>query len=104
MYDADYTPPPSSKQINFARLIAARLRDPIPDHAKGDRNALSDWIAARQADYREVTAAQTGGRGAGASSRQIGFAERIARARRRAVPEECYRSASAMSRWIDANR
>ena len=27
MYDADFTPPPTTRQLNFARLMAARLRD-----------------------------------------------------------------------------
>lgn len=106
MYDADFTPPPTTRQLNFARLMAARLRDPVPEHAKADRAALSIWIDARKSAYSEIAAAQTGGYGGagGATSRQVSYAERIARSRRRAVPPECYRSAELMSRWIDANR
>ena len=106
MYYADFTPPPTTRQMNFARLVAMRLRDPIPDEVKQDRAALSRWIDARKTDFADVVGAQTGGYGGtgGATSRQVNYAERIARARRRAVPEECYRSAALMSRWIDANR
>jgi len=38
------------------------------------------------------------------SSKQVAFAERIARAKRRDVPEECFQSRDLMSRWISANK
>ncbi|MDB9804462.1 hypothetical protein OAC22_01045 [bacterium] len=40
----------------------------------------------------------------GASSKQVAFAERLARAKRRSVPDECFKSRELMSRWIDSNR
>lgn len=38
------------------------------------------------------------------SSRQIAFAERLARIERRAVLDECFRDKGLMSKWIDGNR
>ncbi|MCC5960507.1 MAG: hypothetical protein JJU08_14340 [Rhodobacteraceae bacterium] len=38
------------------------------------------------------------------TSKQVSFAERLARAKRRSVPDECFRSRELMSRWIDSNR
>lgn len=38
------------------------------------------------------------------SSKQVAFAERLARIKRRAVPEECFRDKGLMSKWIDGNR
>ena len=35
----------------------------------------------------------------------LGFcAERLARIKRRAVPDECFRDKGLMSKWIDGNR
>ena len=38
------------------------------------------------------------------TSRQVAFAERLARIKRRAVPDECFRDRQLLSRWIDSNR
>jgi hypothetical protein len=38
------------------------------------------------------------------TSKQVAFAERIARAKRRDVPDECYKSRDLMSRWITSNK
>ena len=38
------------------------------------------------------------------SSKQVAFAERLARIKRRAVPDECFRDKGLMSKWIDGNR
>ena len=38
------------------------------------------------------------------SSKQVAFAERLARIKRRAVPDECFRDKGIMSKWIDGNR
>ena len=32
------------------------------------------------------------------------FAERLARIKRRAVPDECFRDKGLMSKWIDGNK
>ena len=38
------------------------------------------------------------------TSKQVAFAERLARIKRRAVPDECFRDKGLMSKWIDGNR
>ena len=38
------------------------------------------------------------------TSKQVGFAERIARLKRSEVPPECFRDRTLMSRWIDSNK
>jgi hypothetical protein len=38
------------------------------------------------------------------SSKQVAFAEKLARIKRRAVPDECFRDKGLMSKWIDVNK
>lgn len=38
------------------------------------------------------------------TSKQVAFAERIERLKRRSVPDERYRDRGLMSRWIDSNK
>jgi len=38
------------------------------------------------------------------SSKQVAFAERLARIKRRAVPDECFCDKGLMSKWIDGNK
>ena len=102
MFDADYTPPPSTRQLAFAREIAARTGRDLPGETRADRSALSAWISSHRAEFEERRRANTGM--AGATSKQVAFAEKISRAKRRAIPAECFRSAALMSRWIDANK
>lgn len=94
------TLPPTPKQVDYARAIASKLGAAIPAESIADRRALSDWIGAQQARLTATRPVQ----GTGATSRQVAFAERIARAKRRAIPDECFRDAGLMSRWISSNR
>lgn len=96
---AQDTLPPTPKQVDYAAAIARRLNARIPAEAANDRRALSDWI-----DAHKARAAARAASGPGATSRQVAFAERIARVKRRGIPGECFRDAGLMSRWIDANR
>jgi len=96
---AQYTLPPTPKQVDYARHLATRLGARIPADAASDRRALSEWIDRHKARATAVRAS-----GSGATSKQVAFAERLARAKRRAVPDECFRDAGMMSRWISANR
>ena len=90
--------PATAKQLRYARDIASRAAIELPAEALADRRALSAWInahrvrppASRFANYP--------------SSKQVGFAERIARIKRRAVPDECFRDKGLMSKWIDGNK
>jgi len=63
-----------------------------------DRRSLSGWI---EAQARLKPAAQIDNR---PTSKQVAFAEKLARIKRRAVPDECFRDKRLMSKWIDGNR
>lgn len=91
--------PVTEKQVGFARSIAERSGLELPDRVLQDRRRLSDWIDAHKARPR-----QTSRFDAYASSKQVRFAEAIARRKRSVVPPECFKDKDLMSRWIDANR
>lgn len=93
--------PPTPKQVDYARSLSARLGAPIPPESQADRAALSEWIGLHSARLRERDATR---RSPGATSKQVAYAERIARAKRRAIPDECFRDAGLMSRWISSNK
>ncbi|MFK7878048.1 MAG: hypothetical protein AB8B71_20145 [Paracoccaceae bacterium] len=93
--------PVSEKQLRFAHQIAARLQTVVPDHILTDRQALSGWI-----DDHKSLKARTKNTSQFAnypSSKQVAFAERIARMKRRVVPQECFKDRTLMGRWIDGN-
>lgn len=89
---------PTERQLLYARRIAASACLVLPWNIQQDRMALSEWIAANEHCLKAREA-----RPDTPSSKQVGYAERIARARRRTIPDECYRSRDLLSRWIDAN-
>ena len=91
--------PASEKQLRYARQLAGRLHRSLPDAATRDRRSLSNWIEAHQPAARARNAFS-----AYPSSKQVAFAERLARAKRRSVPDACFRDRTLMSRWIDNNR
>ncbi|UWR21649.1 hypothetical protein [Sulfitobacter sp. S190] len=88
--------PASEKQVAYARALAARTNDPLPEGIEKDRARLSSWIDAHKPRPSAFDAYP--------SSRQVGFAERIARLKRTSVPRECFRDRALMSRWIDSNK
>lgn len=88
---------PSVRQREYARSIAKRLGERIPDEDFGNRQALSRWISQRQPRLNTAPV----DRSRGATSRQVALAERLARRQRMRVPEACYSDAKEMSRWID---
>ena len=91
--------PASEKQLRFAYQLAARQKLALPDTVLADRQKLSDWISTHN-----QSTASTSRFDHYPSSKQVAFAERIARIKRRAVPNECFKDRTLMSRWIDANR
>ena len=101
MYDDAIILAPTDRQMKFAWRISCALKQTIPPDAKTNRRVLSRWIDRHQNDYRAEAPLRANG---SATSKQVAFAERIARAKRRAVPDECFRSAALMSAWIDSNR
>ena len=92
--------PVTEKQLKFARLIAQRSGVVLPWDVQQDRHSLSRWIDSHQhKNQQPVTPFD-----AYPSSKQVAFAERIARYKRSEVPYECFKDKRLMSRWIDCNK
>ena len=72
---------PTERQLLYARRIAASACLALPWNIQQDRMALSEWIAANEHCLKAREA-----RPDTPSSKQVGYAERIARARRRTIP------------------
>jgi DNA topoisomerase-3 len=90
--------PPSVKALDLARRIAAERGVTVPAEAAGTARGLSEWIDAQKARSGDAVA------GSGApSSKQVGFAERIASRKRLSVPPECYQDRLRMSKWIETH-
>lgn len=92
--------PVSDKQMTFARRIAAQSNLRLPDEIRMDRRAMSAWIEAHKPRIPEQPSRFSNY----PSSKQVAFAERIARIKRRGVPQECFKDKQLMSRWIDCNK
>ncbi len=88
----------TEKQIAYARVLAAKSGIPLPQGLEQDRARLSAWIETHKAPAPQGRFANY------PSSKQVAFAERIARLKRRDVPRECFHDKTLMSRWIDGNR
>ncbi|SHF73620.1 hypothetical protein SAMN05444273_1114 [Litoreibacter ascidiaceicola] len=91
--------PATEKQIRFARRIALTGGIVLPWEAQVSRRSLSQWIDANAAVLNSPSEFSQY-----ASSKQVAFAERIARIKRRQVPHECFKDRQLMSRWIDSNK
>ena len=91
--------PATEKQLQFARQIAARTSTELPSDVVDDRRALSAWIDAHLPSRSEQTSRFSNY----PTSKQVAFAERIARMKRRHVPRECFHDKTMMSHWIDGN-
>ncbi|MFG5383628.1 hypothetical protein ACEWPN_20930 [Yoonia sp. R2-816] len=91
--------PVTEKQLSFARSIAQRSGIVLPWDVQQDRHRLSRWIDRNQGKKRETSPFDDY-----PSSKQVAFAERIARYKRSEVPHECFKDKSLMSRWIDSNK
>lgn len=90
--------PVTEKQLQLARAISERTGQPLIQEIQQDRQALSAWIS------KNREASSKGRFGNYASSKQVAFAERIARLKHRTVPEACIRDRGLMSKWIDCNK
>ena len=89
--------PASEKQIAYARTLASRTGQAIPSALLRNRAGLSAWIdRAKRAPASKFSAYP--------SAKQVQFAERIARLKRRDVPAECFKAKVMMSRWIGGNQ
>lgn len=90
--------PATPRQIAYARSLALRNQTLLPWEVQQDRRSLSAWIdaQARLEPVSEIDRLPT--------SRQVAFAEKRARIKRRAVPDACFRDKDLMSKWFDGNR
>lgn len=98
MEDTSFALPATPRQIAYARSLALRNQTLLPWEVQQDRRSLSAWIEA-QAKLKPMSALD-----GLPSSRQVAFAERIARIKHRAVPDACFRDKDLMSKWIDGNK
>lgn len=87
----------TARQLSYARALAQRNQVLLPWEVQLDRRSLSAWIDA-QAKARPAEPDPR------PSSKQVAFAEKIARFKRRAVPDECFRDRQLLARWINSNR
>ncbi len=98
-----HTLPASEKQLRFARALAERTGDILPYELRMDRRGLSAWIERHKAKVPVRSA--TGGKFSNyPTSKQVAFAERLARMKRRDIPQECFQDKGLMSKWIDHNK
>lgn len=100
--DQSLIPGPTPAQVDYARKISATLRETIPPEDINDRRALSNWISSHQGAFKSASAVYA--RTPGATSKQVAYAEKIARRRRVDVPDECFRDSTLMSHWISTNK
>lgn len=98
MESTTFALPATPRQIAYARALSLRNQTLLPWEVQQDRRSLSAWIEA-QAGLKPVSDLDRL-----PSSKQVAFAEKLARIKRRAVPDECFRDKGLMSKWIDGNR
>ena len=85
MESTTYALPATPKQIAYARALALRNQTLLPWEVQQDRRSLSAWIDA-QAKLKPGT------QDSRPTSKQVAFAERLARIKRRAVPDDKMRN------------
>lgn len=98
MEETTFALPATPRQVAYARALALRNQTLLPWDVQQDRRALSAWIDA-QARLKPAATLD-----ALPSSKQVAFAERLARIKRCAVLDECFRDKALMSKWIDGNK
>lgn len=94
-------PGPTPAQVDYARKISQRLNEVIPWEDIQDRRSLSNWIGAHQEAFKKATYLKN--KTYGATSKQVAYAERLARRKRVDVPDECFKDSGMMSNWIRRN-
>ena len=91
---------PTAKQIRFAQKIAQRGGILLPWDVLQNRRDLSNWIDQNAHVLQRGNSALS----ALPSSKQVQFAERIARRKKLSVPDICFKDRQTMSQWIDRYR
>ena len=95
MEDTSFALPVTPKQFAYARSLALKNQTLLPWEVQQDRRALSSWIDA-QARLKPVSALDQL-----PSSKQVAFAERLARIKRRAVPGAKAEHIANVAGWAD---
>ena len=88
--------PATPRQIQFARSLAMKNGTILPWDVLQSRRDLSAWID-QQVKLTPMDDQRP-------TSKQVAFAERIAKIRRIHVPDECYRDTYLLSRWINSHK
>ena len=91
---------PTEKQIRFAQKIAQRGGILLPWNILQNRRDLSNWIDQNAHVLQRGNSALS----PLPSSKQVQFAERIARRKKLSVPDICFKDRQTMSQWIDRYR
>jgi hypothetical protein len=78
--------------MSYARSLAQKNQTLLPWGVQQDRRSLSAWIDA-QSQLKPVADLDPR-----PTSKQVAFAEKLARIKRRAVPDECFRDKGLMSK------
>ena len=91
---------PTEKQVRFAQKIAQRGGILLPWNVLQNRRDLSNWIDQNAHLLQRGNSALS----ALPSSKQVQFAERIARRKKLSVPDICFKDRQTMSQWIDRYR
>jgi DNA topoisomerase-3 len=84
--------PPTPKMLDFARRIAAKLGQELPEDVAESFDACKAYLDANQAAAKQPT------------ERQLGFARSIAERKGVEIPAEALAEGKLLSAWIDANK
>ncbi len=90
---------PTDRQLQYAGKIAVSAGIALPRDVQLDRADLSRWI---EANRHRMTRSKCVAANL-PTERQVVWAERIARGRKRSIPDEYYKSRGLLAKWIDAN-
>ena len=83
---------PTDKMLEFAKRIAAKLNQEVPQEVMLDIDACSKYIDANKDAAMRPT------------DKQMKFAESIAKDRGIEVPEDAKKDGRLLSKWIDENK
>lgn len=97
--NADGSYPPSEGQLKFAKDIATALEEDIPPDAMADREKMKAWITEKKPLMPKKASGPRP-----ASSKQVSFAQKIAKKKGIPVPAECLSDGGKLSDWISANK
>jgi len=90
---------PSEAQIKFAQKIAGAAQVNLDEETLQNRALLSAWINAN----KDVMPSGAAGGDGPPTAKQIGFAEKIAKANDLSIPAATLQSRGDLSKWIDKN-